>query len=93
MSRAHTATNRPRSDHHEPQPGQRGGGIAHVPRTGAKGLVLFGMNYGTLHGFDEKGQLAGVIDNAFYYGIAEQHGLHAHLPASARTRNLIGATA
>ena len=46
-----------------------------------------------LHGFDEKGQLAGVIDNAFYYGVAEQHGLHAHLPASARTRNMIGATA
>ena len=69
------------------------GGIAHVPKTGDKGLVLFGMNYGTLHGFDEKGQLAGVIDNAFYYGIAEQHGLHGHLPASARTRNLIGATA
>ena len=27
------------------------GGIAHVPKTGDNGLVLFGMNYGTLHGF------------------------------------------
>lgn len=69
------------------------GGIAHVPKTGDEGLVLFGMNYGSLHGFDEAGQLAGVIDNAFYYAVAEQNGLHSHLPASAQTRNLIKAEA
>ncbi len=69
------------------------GGIAHVPKTGEQGLVLFGMNYGTLHGLDEQGQLAGVIDNNFYFALAEQHGLHTHLPSAVRTRNLIEATA
>ena len=69
------------------------GGIAHVPKTGDQGLVLFGMNYGSLHGLDDAGQLAGVIDNAFYFAVAEQNGLHKHLSASAQTRDMIEATA
>ena len=67
------------------------GGIRHVPVTGDQGLVLFGINYGSLHGEDDAGNLLGVIDNEYYYGAALAHGCHGHL-VQASTRNLVAST-
>ena len=68
------------------------GGVRHVPVTGDKGLVLFGMNYGSLHGEDDAGNLLGVIDNEFYFSVAVANGCQGHLAAEAATRNLVAST-
>lgn len=68
------------------------GGIRHVPVTGDKGLRLFGVNYGSLHGEDEAGNLLGVIDNEYYYNTALANGCHLHL-AQATTREHVASTA
>ena len=68
------------------------GGIRHVPVTGDQGLVLLGMNYGSLHGEDDAGNLLGVIDNEYYFATAQANGCAGHLPAAAATRNRVAST-
>ncbi|MBI3524942.1 MAG: cupin domain-containing protein [Betaproteobacteria bacterium] len=69
------------------------GGIRHVPVTGDQGLVLLGMNYGSLHGEDDAGNVLGVIDNEYYYKAAAAAGCHLHLSPDAVNRDLVANTA
>ena len=68
------------------------GGIRHVPVAGGGGLMLLGMNYGSLHGEDNAGNLLGVIDNEYYLTQAVAHGCAAHLGRAAATREQVAAT-
>ena len=67
------------------------GGIRHIPVTGDRGLRLFGVNYGSLHGEDDAGNLLGVIDNEYYYTMAVANDCHGHL-VQATTREHVAST-
>ena len=70
------------------------GGIKHVPKTGDQGLVLFGMNYGAIHGINPDGTLAGVVNQDFYYDGAVQQNTHHHLKVTlGRDARAVSATA
>jgi 2,4'-dihydroxyacetophenone dioxygenase len=55
------------------------GGITHQPFTGPNGLVLLGFMFGPLGGFDDKGQLAGVLDIDWHYNAAKANGAADHI--------------
>ena len=65
-----------------------------MPKTGDQGLVLFGMNYGAIHGINPDGSLAGVVNQDFYYDGAFQQNTHHHLKVTlGRDARAVTATA
>lgn len=59
-------------------------GARHEP-TSPNGSVMFAVVHGPLVGYDEAGNVAGVVDGAAMYELAKAAGVHGHLdqPASA----------
>ena len=55
------------------------GGITHQPFTGPKGLVLLGFMFGPIGGFDDNGNLAGVLDIEWHYQTALANGAAGHI--------------
>ena len=55
------------------------GGITHQPFTGPKGLILLGFMFGPIGGFDEAGNLAGVLDIEWHYQAALANGAAGHI--------------
>lgn len=55
------------------------GGITHQPFTGPKGLVLLGFMFGPIGGFDDAGNLAGVLDIDWHYQTAKANGAAGHI--------------
>ena len=55
------------------------GGITHQPFTGPNGLILLGFMFGPIGGFDEAGNLAGVLDIEWHYQAALANGAAGHI--------------
>jgi hypothetical protein len=55
------------------------GGITHQPFTGPNGLILLGFMFGPIGGFDEAGNLAGVLDIEWHYQTALANGAAGHI--------------
>ena len=55
------------------------GGITHQPFTGPQGLVLLGFMFGPIGGFDDAGNLAGVLDIDWHYQTAKANGAADHI--------------
>ena len=56
-----------------------GGGITHQPFTGPNGLVLLGFMFGPLGGFDDNGQMVGVLDIDWHVQAAQANGAAGHI--------------
>ena len=56
-----------------------GGGITHQPFTGPRGCVMLGVMFGPLGGFDDAGNLAGVLDIEWHYQTAKANGAADHI--------------
>ena len=56
-----------------------GGGITHQPFTGPGGCVMLGVMFGPLGGFDDAGNLAGVLDIEWHYQTAKANGAADHI--------------
>ena len=55
------------------------GGITHQPFTGPTGAVMLGFLFGPLGGFDDNGQLAGVLDIDWHVSAARANGAADHI--------------
>jgi len=55
------------------------GGITHQPFTGANGLVMLGFTFGPIGGFDDAGNLAGVLDIEWHYQAAKANAAADHI--------------
>ena len=55
------------------------GGITHQPFTGPNGLILLGFMFGPIGGFDDAGNLAGVLDIEWHYETAKANGAAGHI--------------
>jgi 2,4'-dihydroxyacetophenone dioxygenase len=55
------------------------GGITHQPFTGPNGMVLLGFMFGPIGGFDDAGNLAGVLDIDWHYQTAKANGAADHI--------------
>ncbi len=60
------------------------GGITHQPFTGPKGLLLLGFMFGPIGGFDEAGNLAGVLDIEWHYQTAKANGAAGHIKRGSK---------
>jgi 2,4'-dihydroxyacetophenone dioxygenase len=55
------------------------GGITHQPFTGPKGLLLLGFMFGPIGGFDDAGNLVGMLDIDWHYQAAKANGAAGHI--------------
>jgi 2,4'-dihydroxyacetophenone dioxygenase len=60
------------------------GGITHQPFTGPEGLLLLGFMFGPIGGFDDAGNLAGVLDIEWHYETARANGAAGHITRGSK---------
>jgi len=60
------------------------GGITHQPFTGPKGVTMLGVTFGPIGGFDDSGNLLGVLDIEWHYQAAKANGAANHIQRQSK---------
>jgi 2,4'-dihydroxyacetophenone dioxygenase len=61
------------------------GGITHQPFTGPNGVTMLAFIFGPIGGFDEDGNLAGMLDIEWHYETAKANGAADHISRAPKT--------
>ena len=61
------------------------GGINHQPFTGPNGVTMLAFIFGPIGGFDDDGNLAGMLDIEWHYETAKANGAADHILRAPKT--------